>query len=92
MIQAILREGLQLVRHPVAEIQRSRRTKLKGIPSRRNMLKMQLRPAADHPLNRIRLQTGQSLRLLFHRSKKYRIPQQGHFHPFNQTSSHLPRR
>lgn len=57
----VFRELLQLVRRPVAEIQRARAAELEGIAAGGNVVQVQFGATVDEPLHRRWLERGQRL-------------------------------
>ena len=75
-----MRKLLQLVRRPVAEVQRARGAGLKRIAAGGDVVEVQFGAAADEVLHRVRLERGELFGVAFDLVKKFCVADAGDFH------------
>ena len=88
---AILRDLLQLVRRPVAKIQRSRATHLERIAASRDVVHVQLRAAIDQPLHRCWLKVPQRIRVRLNLVKEFGVADACHLYCLHEPVAFVAR-
>ena len=82
---------LQLVRRPMAEIQRTRRAELKRVAARGDVIEVQFGAAVDQPLHRRRFERSQFFRVAFDFVEKFRVADAGDFHGLDVAGAFVAR-
>src|SRR6266850_1530883 len=91
MPQAVFGNLLQLVCRPMAEIQRSSRTKLEGVARSRDVVKVEISATINQPLHRRRLELAQQTRVAFYSLEKILVANECYLHSFDVTRSFIAR-
>src|ERR1019366_791347 len=86
-----VRQLLQLVRRPVAEVERAGGAGFKRITAGRNMVQVQFGATADEPFHRLRLEGGKLPGVALQFFKKYRVADAGDFHRLDEAGAFVAR-
>src|SRR5439155_20034796 len=92
MPQAIFGNLLQLVRRPMAEIQRASRAELERIAGSSDVVQVELGAKINQPLPRRWLELAQQRRIAFYRLEKFFVTNERYLHSFDVTRPFIARR